>query len=63
MNNTNNIKTDNFSQLLWSKEASDFLMTGLQWDVNALETRLKSPYPLVFPLPIPGFPAPDIVYH
>jgi len=27
-------------------------MAALQWDANELEARLKSPYPLIFPLPI-----------
>ncbi len=48
----NNTQTNQFLQLLWSKEASAFLMATLQWNVTELETRLKSPYPLIFPLPI-----------
>ena len=36
------------SNILWTKEATDFMMAGLQWKANEFELRLKSPYPFLF---------------
>lgn len=44
----NNINPNPFSSPIWSKEAADLIMADLQWKANELETRLKSPYPLLF---------------
>jgi hypothetical protein len=43
------METNQFSGLMWSKEASGFFMAGLQWDANSLEALIKSPYPLILP--------------
>ena len=59
----NNTELNQFSQLFWSKEASALFMASLQWDSNELEMRLKSPYPLIFPLPIRPDDSNTIVYQ
>jgi hypothetical protein len=44
----NNINPNPFPSPIWSKEVADLIMADLQWKANELETRLKSPYPLLF---------------
>lgn len=46
-----NINPNQVSYPIWTKEAVAFIMADLQWKANELETRLRSPYPLLFPLP------------
>lgn len=48
------MKNINSSQILypiWTKEMIAFNMADMQWKVNDLEIRLKSPYPLLFVSP------------
>jgi hypothetical protein len=42
MNSINN------NEFMWTKEAVDFIMADLEWKAIVLETRLKSPFPLLF---------------
>jgi hypothetical protein len=36
---------------IWTRETIAFIMADLKWKANELETRLKSPYPLLFVSP------------
>jgi hypothetical protein len=43
-----NIINPNEITKFWSREAIEFLVAEWKWKTQEIETRLKSPYPLLF---------------